>query len=339
MAAVMGWGLRTLRVLDRREQTEERRSWRFELSFFFSGLLILLLSLLLPAKNASVSPSVQVPRLLCSGTNLVLKLGTTAAPKHPAGTEPGRAAGVSPGLLQRARSSLGLRVRTGSHCLPSPLRPPGHPSPGRLARTGCSHQRDPGIREPRSCRQDPTCHAPLPPPLRSAAPLLAPLRPGRTPLCMHAPRHTLTRSQLCSAGSCTAHRVCTTHRAHSARPAARTRRGDVALGDMANGSVGMGWRLDLMMLGVFSNCKDSMTRCDSTKSNSELMPLGADIGHSCMDLKHTAQSPVGVQQPTLHCPCIAPGVLQPQTCHKHRAHPRRPQHPQPRQAPRGTQGS
>lgn len=218
MAAVMGWGLRTLRVLDRREQTQERRSWRFELSFF-SGLLILLLSLLLPAKNASVSPSVQVPRLLCSGTNLVLNLGTTAAPKHPAGTEPGRAAGVSPGLLQRARSSLGLRVRTGSHSLPSPLRPPGHPSPGRLARTGCSHQRDPGIREPRSCRQDPTCHAPLPPPLRSAAPLLAPLRPGRTPLCMHAPRHTLTRSQLCSAGSCTAHRVCTTHRAHSARPA------------------------------------------------------------------------------------------------------------------------
>lgn len=234
MAAVMGWGLQTLRVLDRREQTEERRSWRFELSFFQWA-----------AHSAAVTavPSKECLRFpICAGTSFALlgdKLGAQpgnhSRPKAPGRHRAGAGSRGLPGAPAAGTvvSGAARPHREPLPPLPSPLRPPGHPSPGRLAGTGCSHQRDPGIREPRSCRQDPTCHAPLPPPLRSAAPLLAPLRPGRTPLCMHAPRHTLTRSQLCSAGSCTAHRVCTSHRAHSARPAARTRRGDVTLGDMA----------------------------------------------------------------------------------------------------------
>lgn len=336
MAAVMGWGLRTLRVLDRREQTEERRSWRFELSFFQWA-----------AHSAAVTavPSKECLRFpICAGTSFALlgdKLGAQpgnhSRPKAPGRHRAGAGSRGLPGAPTAGTVESGA-ARPHREPLPPLPSPPARPPQSRslgpdglLAPAGPGHSGAPflpaGSYLPRSAAASA--------PLRCPAARSSPARPY-TFMYARAPTHahtlpTVQRWQL--------HRAPRVHHAPSTQRPPRTRRGDVTLGDMANGSVGMGWRLDLMMLGVFSNCKDSMTRCDSTKSNSELMPLGADIGHSCMDLKHTAQSPVGVQQPTLHCPCVAPGVLQPQTCHKLRAHPRRPQHPQPRQAPRGTQGS
>lgn len=192
MAAVMGWGLRTLRVLDRREQTEERRSWRFELSFFQWA-----------AHSAAVTavPSKECLRFpICAGTSFALlgdKLGAQpgnhSRPKAPGRHRAGAGSRGLPGAPAAGTvvSGAARPHREPLPPLPSPpARPPQSRSLGRdglLAPAGPGHSGAPflpaGSYLPRSAAASA--------PLRCPAARSSPARPY-TFMYARAPTHAHT---------------------------------------------------------------------------------------------------------------------------------------------------